>query len=336
MKLAASAALAVLVLVVALPFATEAQPLDPPYQLSPGESPPPPPPPPTSSGSFPANNPSAWGHRHPECPAANTFSSCPSSASAGQTIQNCNGGGITLNGSNITLSCVNLSTSAPRPITCNGTCQNIRITRATLTGGGSSSATTFLNLSSSYGGSGPHTMLIEKSVLQNNRVGVILGGGKFDASRASIEPGFAFVARRNIFRSPAWPPGSHSEHVALVESTNGALFENNVFDCDSPFNGGNPCNTAHMLGQPANGATIQNITIRGNRFIGDKASTNGYEFTFDNHPPDGCMQRIQFLNNVIERFTTAGVFNNGSCGNISSRAGSSCSGNTVNGAPFGC
>ncbi len=164
----------------------------------------------------------------------------------------------------------------------------------------------------------------------------ILGGGKFNASNAAIEPGFAFVARENIFRDPQWAPSAHSEHVALVESTNGALFEKNVFDCDTNFNGGNPCNTAHMLGQPANGATIQNITIQGNRFIGDKASTNGYEFTFDNHPPDGCVQPVQFRDNLIEQYTTIGIFNTGSCGNLSSRPGSSCSGNTVNGSPLGC
>lgn len=336
MKLAA-AVLAILVPLVALPLPAEAQTrLDSPYQLDPGESPPPPATPPPASGTFPANNPSAWGHRHPDCPSASTFTTCPSSASAGQTIQNCNGGGIALNGSNITLSCVNLSSSSPRPITCNGTCQNVVITKATMTGGGPSVDTTFVNLSSSYGGSGPHTMRIEKSVLQNNRVGVILGGGKFDASRAAIESGFAFVARQNIFRNPLWAAGAHSEHVALVESTNGALFESNVFDCDSTFNGSNPCNTAHMLGQPANGATIQNITIRGNRFIGDRATTNGFEFTFDNHPPDGCMQPIQFQNNVIERFTTSGIFNTGTCGIPSSRPGSTCSGNTVNGSPLGC
>lgn len=353
MKLAA-AVLAILVPLAALPLQAEAQTrLDPPYQLDPGESPPTTSPPttslPPSSGTFPANNPGAWGHLHPDCPPPATIAAttCPASVSAGGTMQNCTrSGGITLNGSNIAISCVNASVSSIVGLTCSTTnCQNIIIRRSTFTGAGPNARTKWFNFSGNFGaggystsGSASHSVRIEKSVIQRVNNAILLGGGKFDKDRAAIEPGYAFVARENIFRDLQWDSDAHAEHVSMVETTDGALFENNVFDCNSTFNGSNPCNTAHILGQPTNGAQIQNITIRGNRFIGDKGSPNGFEFTIDDNvnTPGNCIAPIQFLDNAIEQFTTAGVFNYGGCPSIQNRTGSSCSGNTVNGTARGC
>lgn len=346
MKLVATV-LAILVPLVALPLLAGAQSrLDPPYQLDPGESPPPTsPPPPAPTGSFPANDPNNWGYRHPECPAAATIeaTSCGSSATAGSTVANCSiAGGFTFGGSNITMSCVKWDLNGDaRGAFCNGECRGIEITRTTMTGSGPEVSDVFLNLSTTYGGTGFHTMRVEKSVIQKNRVSVILGGGKFDKDSAAIEPGFAFVARENIFRDPRWPPGDHSEHIAFSETLDGALIENNVFDCQNDHNSNNACNTSHFLSRPSKGSNIGNITIQGNRFIGDTASTNGAEFTFNDHVESPgnpvCTQPVQFLNNIIERFTTGSVFLYNGCPRIEDRPGSSCSGNSHNGSPMtGC
>jgi hypothetical protein len=181
-------------------------------------------------------------------------------------------------------------------------------------------------------------MRFEKSVIRYGRVNFLIGGGQLDKDVAAVEPGYAFVVRDSIIGPTLWntspDPSPHSENVATIESSDGLLFENNVFTCDSTHNSSNPCNTAHWLGQPGGGAVIQNLTIRGNRFIGDRGPGNGYEFTFDAHPPDGCVQPMHFNDNLIERFTTIDELNASGCSGFGSRPGSTCTGNTVNGSPW--
>ncbi|MCL4683635.1 hypothetical protein KJ059_02675 [Myxococcota bacterium] len=343
--------LAVTALVLLFPLLAQGQQLEPPYQLDPGESPPatvPPPPttppPTTATGSFPALT-TNWGHRHPDCPSAASIESTMCSPSGtipgGKTLQNCTlNGSVRFAGDNITLSCVKWdvpSDNANSGVFCadSGGCRNINIVRTTMTGnevpsGGPGNGMTFLNLSSGTFSNAYNTMRVEKSVIKGNRVGVILGGGTFDKDGASIEPGYAFVLRESILRQPQYRSADHSELVALVETTDGALFENNLFYCQD----GMTCNTGNFLGQPHNGGTIQNISIIGNRIVSD---STGFAMTFDQDKskPGNCVTRVRFENNVIES-NGSGVWNYGTCPSIQNRTGSTCTGNKVNGSPAGC
>lgn len=341
MKLAAAA----LSLVLIVPGLAQSQAPDPPYLLDPGESPPATQP----SGSYPPLT-TNWGYRHPECPSAATIesTSCGSTTiAAGSTVQNCTmNGGVTFSGSNITMNCVkwNAPSSGHSGVYCGtDSCQNIRILRTTMTGnqtptGPPSNATVFLNLSTSYGGSGPHSMLVDKSIIKANRVGIILGGGKFDKDLVAIEPGYAFVIRNSIMREPQYYPGTgsikgdHSELIALVETVDGVLIENNLLYCED----GDTCNTGNMLAKPSNGASIRNISMIGNRIVSD---STGYALTFDiqSSTATTCVEPVQFRNNVIDLPTGAsGVWNYGECPAIQNRTGSSCTGNTLNGRSAGC
>jgi len=310
--------------------------------------------PPTPAGSFPGIN-DPWGYQHPEClsvyglsPATIEATTCPDSTpAAGSMIQGCTmNNSITFGGSNITVNCVRWNSSGPKGVYCSvDSCQNIRITRSTMTGNqapsGPGTSSSFFNLSTTYGTygvTGPHTMLIDKSIIKANRVGLILGGGKFDRNRATIEPGYAFVLRNSIMREPQyWSDANpslndHSELISLLQTSNGMLFENNLFYCQD----GDTCNTGNILAQPANGGIVQNVTFQSNHFVSD---ATGYTNTFDTDKtvPGNCVAPIQFLDNDIDLPAGAsGVWNNSGCPSISGRAGSACIGNTLNGASHEC
>jgi hypothetical protein len=326
--------------------------------------------PPVSDGTYPANDPNVWGYKHPECLA--TYGKTPAQIEAtpcgtnlvasNTTLSACSmTGGISFGTSNPTLDCVNVYAPVPRAIGCSGpSCIGIKIRRSTLTGAGNTNGTTATTMlaftttfSNPQSATGPHTALIEKSVIQNNRVGMMAGGGEMDKDIAAMETGFAIVVRNNIFRSPLWPiippPNNiHSELVALQEGLDGLLIENNVFDCRGTWNGGNPCNTAIFLFQPSNGSSSGNVTVRGNHMIDDESQGGGgYTFTMGSastlaaqgNPP--CTQPLHFINNVIEKnvATSSGLFNYSGftgCPAIQNRPGSTCTGNTVNGVPTGC
>ena len=250
-------------------------------------------------------------------------------------------GTFTFNGS-ANINCVKWDMGAGNGISCSGQCRDVNIRRTTMTGSQNGS-TDFLKLSTTYGASGAyHTMRVEKSIIRGNRVAVLVGGGKLDKDVAAIEPGFAFVLRESIVRQPNWSGDQHSELISLVETADGVLIENNLLYCRD----GNTCNTGVMLAQEHNGGQVQNVTIRGNRILGD---STGFDMTFDQDKSTAagngtsatrCVEPVQIINNVFETIGHGTwVYGSGvgtGCPPIASRPGSSCTGNTVNGAPSGC
>jgi hypothetical protein len=294
-----------------------------------GPAPAPPP-----SGSYPPNTPSVWGHLHPTCPTVS--GTCATSVGTGGTIENCNATSeITVTGNDATIQCVLATGIGPGGLLNFGAnIRNLTLDRVTFTGLGLAGQSELLKISSTKG-TGYHTVTVTKSVFKEHRLGILLGGGKLDKDSASVPgyPGYAFVARENIFVPPVWDPtgGPHVEQISIVETMDGGLFQYNTVDCDGSHNSNNPCNTAHVLAQPHSGGAIQNITFDGNRWIGDTAAVNGFDFTLDedHSAPGNCVDPLDFTNNVIEQSTTS-TFNLTGCPSMASRG--TCTGNTLNGS----
>lgn len=294
---------------------------------------------PPPSGGYPALT-TAWGSEHPDCPAG-PLPSCGLSGGNvpdDTNLSNCSHtGSMTFNG-DATLTCVNweLNSTDTRGAYCNGVCR-VDVEKSTMTGSESTvqyQASTFWNLSSSFGSGAGHTVRIERSIIKGNRVGVILGGGKFDKDVAAVELGYAFVLRESILREPIYytgPDNDHSELIALVETLDGVLIEANRLYCRD----GLTCNTGNMLGQPANGGTLVNVSILGNAIDSDGT---GIALTFDEDKssPGNCITGVRFEDNVIDLDGTASTWLITGCPAIPDRANSTCTGNTVDGVPGGC
>ncbi len=298
-----------------------------------------------------------WGHQHPSCPP-DVSASCGISGTVapGTTIENCtHTSNITLgSGSGYTIRCVNwdIPGSAASPgtsswgtaISCTGSCEKIHIDKVTMDGTYAPNSdpgidgSDFLKFSSAFGGVGArHSALIENSVFRGNRVSILAGGGKLDKDDESyLDDGlYALIARNNIFRYPDYqstasdPPNDHMEHVALVETADGILLQQNTFVC----NEGDTCNTGAILGQPHGGGLIQNVVVDGNYFKGDNAGPMIYWDT-DHSTAGNCVSPLTFNDNVLESTpgpAFGGAFNTSGCTDVGARTGG-CSGNTFDGA----
>lgn len=290
----------------------------------------------------------AWGHRHPDCSGfgdPSTWTSCGSNTIAGgTTYDGCNiSAGVTFAGDNITLECVNwggISDGTQTAIACSdsGGCTGIHIDKVTMTGSqvpqfSDPTGGAFLRGSTAYGSGGNHSMLVEKSIIRGNRVGVLLGGGRFDKDAAAIEPGYAFVMRESIIHEPMYsstdvpehPNGEHSELIAHVETSDGILFEDNLLYCRDGYT----CNTGVLLSQPHSGGTLQNISLIGNSIYCDSTGICLY-FDHQSNLSSNCTTGITFTDNEIFTDGSLSIFGEGLCSSVSARG--TCSGNTVDGS----
>lgn len=277
-------------------------------------------------------------------PSGSTFTACT------QT------GALLLNGDNITLDCVNWDVPSGGGATqwawrCDDAtgCDNLRITRNIVTGGGTEGTGQLLmRYTTSGAANAVRTGLIQDTIIEKTSTLIFCGSGVDNDVLTLPGSTFALVIDHTIARDIRIPPAAHSEYFFQAEGCEGVEIKNSRWDAlaDAPL--------GSSIIQVQNSSTTNkgSLSVHDNYFKSDGA---GAQFSYSREGSDGscddfaqCSDNNVFSDNVIsdspgtESFFDVGSCNTSpipdkNCPGFLSRANSFCDGNVwEGGGAFAC
>lgn len=320
--------LALAALVLLFPLLAQAQQLEPPYQLDPGESPPatvaptptPSPTPSPTSGTWPAADGSGVGVRHPDCPTTTPplYSGPTTITVAGTRIFNATiNSQLTIRADNVTVECVVIkATGAQRGIAVGSSgnpAKNTKISKVKISSVGDPS--TLQGKCIFFSGQATN-LRVEFSDLSDCEDGI-------HAEGRGAEIVSNFIHGLKDFS------GLHSDGITVASGAN-YLIKNNRFDGFTNI-------SSSIMVQPAGSCPVMdNIDIVEN-FINNDG--NGHTILSDRSVGCSCPTGMDILNNRFGPKVVTAVGNGSgdkACPPVTQRGGS-CSGNQrFDGSAVGC